>query len=127
MQKLLVALTVVNLALLAFLLTRVPTTAVADASGVLRGRALQITDDQGRVRASIVVHPPSSPGASETVVLRLVDPNGRPSVKIAGSENSAGLSFVGESDSVHVILKAEGPSTSLKLATKDGRQQLIKP
>jgi hypothetical protein len=127
MQKLLVALTLVNLALLGFLLTRVPAAAVADSSGVLRGRALQITDDHGRVRASIVVHGPSSPGASETVVLRLVDPNGRPSVKIAGSESSAGLSFVGESDSAHVILKAEGPDTSLKLATKDGRQQVIKP
>jgi len=134
MQKLLIALTVVNLALLVFLLARVPATAVPDPTGVLRGRALQITDDQGRVRASIVVHPadptfptPSGQGHRETVVLRLVDPNGRPSVKIAGSENAAGLSFVGESDSAHVILKAEGAGTSLKLTTKDGREQLIEP
>ena len=88
MQKLLLALTVVNLALLTFLLMRVPATAVPDPAGVLRGRALQITDDQGRVRASIVVHPadpafpmPSGQGQRETVVLRLVDPNGRPSVR----------------------------------------------
>src|SRR5262245_47598423 len=134
MSKLLIPLTVINLALLVFLLVRVPATAVPDPTAVLRGRGLQITDDQGRVRASIVVHPadptypmPSGHSYAETVVLRLIDPNGRPSVKIAGSENAAGLSFVGETDSAHVILKAEGSDTSLTLTTREGREQLIKP
>ena len=57
----------------------------------------------------------------------LVDPNGRPSVKLAGSERAAGLSLVGESDSTHVILKAEDASASLKLRNQDGQEQLIKP
>ena len=57
-QRLLIALTVVNMGLLIFLLVshRVPALA-NDVAPVVRGRALQIVDDQGRVRASINVLP----------------------------------------------------------------------
>ncbi len=70
---------------------------------------------------------PSGQTAPETVILRLIDANGRPSVKLAMSEQSAGLALVGEADATHVVLKAEGTESSLKLANRDGRQQLIKP
>jgi|SRR5262245_43723739 len=129
--KVLFAVTLLNLALLVLVMAQLGPIAVSNATSVLRGRALEITDAQGRVRASIVVHGPvATPGgamSAETVVLRLIDPNGRPSVKIAGSETAAGLSFVGESDATQIILKAEGAASALKLATKDGRQQLISP
>ena len=129
-QRLLVALTSVNLGLLIFLLAH---TALPDAHGadpVLRGRALEIVDDQGRVRASIKVQPggtASGKAYPETVILRLIDPNGRPSVKLAGSELSAGLSLVGEGDSTYVVLKAEDGTTSLKLTNKAGQEQVVKP
>jgi hypothetical protein len=129
-QRLLVALTLVNLGLLVFMLMHAGAPDAHGAASVLRGRALEIVDDQGRVRVSILVHPGGKANGkahADTVVLRLIDPNGRPSVKLAGSERDAGLSLVGESDSTHVILKAEGPSTSLKLSNKDGQQQLVKP
>jgi hypothetical protein len=129
-QRLLVALTLVNVGLLVFMLMRAGAPDAHGAVSVLRGRALEIVDDQGRVRASILIHPGGTANGkayADTVVLRLIDPNGRPSVKLAGSERDAGLSLVGESDSTHVILKAEGPSTSLKLSNKDGQQQLVKP
>jgi hypothetical protein len=129
-QRLLVALTLVNVGLLVFMLMRAGAPDAHGAVSVLRGRALEIVDDQGRVRASILIHPGGTENGkayADTVVLRLIDPNGRPSVKLAGSERDAGLSLVGESDSTHVILKAEGPSTSLKLSNKDGQQQLVKP
>jgi len=125
-----VALTLVNLGLLVFLLGRA---GLPDAHGdpsVLRGRGLEIVDDQGRVRASIVLHPARTANGkayAETVILRLIDPNGRPSVKLAGSERDAGLSFVGETDSTHVILKAEGARASLTLSDRDGHQRLIEP
>src|SRR5215468_6387089 len=97
-QRLLIALTVANLALLLFLLSaHIGPGLALDAAPVVRGRALEIVDDQGRVRASIQVQPPP-PGKqySESVILRLIDPNGRPEVKIVASEQGAGLSFVGE-------------------------------
>jgi hypothetical protein len=129
-QRLLVALTFVNLGLLMFLLAHAVPPEAHSTESVLRGRALEIVDDRGRVRASIKVQPGGTTDGqayAETVILRLVDPNGRPSVKLAGSERDAGLSLVAESDSIHVVLKAEGAGASLKLTNQDGRVQLIKP
>ena len=129
-QRLLIALTFVNLALLMLLLARAGTPDAHGAELVLRGRALEIVDDQGRVRASIKIQPGGTMSGQpypETVILRLIDPNGRPSVKLAGSEQGAGLSLVGEGDSTYVVLKAEEGSTSLKLTNKAGQEQLIKP
>jgi hypothetical protein len=129
-QKSLVALTLVNLALAALLLAHAATPTVQSAESVLRGRALEIVDDQGRVRASIKIQPGGTANGQaypETVILRLVDPNGRPSVKLAGSAQGAGLSLVAESDSIHVILKAEDASASLKLTNKDGQERLVRP
>lgn len=132
-QRLLIALTVVNLGLLMFLLLPHIGPALANsAAPVVRGRALEIVDDQGRVRASIKVQPaetfkPTGKKYPETVILRLIDPNGRPEVKIVASEQGAGLSFVGDSDATQVLLEADGTDSSLKLTNKDGRQQLVKP
>jgi len=132
-QRLLIALTVVNLGLLIFLLLSHIGPALANSvAPVVRGRALEIVDDQGRVRASIKVQPaetfkPTGKKYPETVILRLIDPNGRPEVKIVASERGAGLSFVGDSDATQVVLAADGADSSLKLTNKDGRQQLVKP
>jgi hypothetical protein len=102
---------------------------------VLRGRALEIVDDQGRVRAMIKVFPASpttlmpdgTMAYPETVLLRLIDSKGGPNVKIAATEDGSAASFVGESNPTHVQVLARGTSTSLKLVNKDGREQLIKP
>ena len=129
-QRLLAALTLVNLGLLVLLLAHAGTPAAQGAEPVLRGRALEIVDDAGRVRASIQIHPAGVANGvayRETVILRLIDPNGRPAVKLAGSERDAGLSLVGEGDSTYVVLKAEDGSTSLKLTNKAGQEQVVKP
>jgi hypothetical protein len=128
--RLLVALTFVNLGLLVFLLGQTRPPDAHSAESVLRGRALEIVDDLGRVRASLKVQPGGTANGQaypETVILRLIDPNGRPSVKLAGSAQGAGLSLVGEGDSTYVVLKAEEGSTSLKLIDKAGQERLIKP
>jgi hypothetical protein len=88
---------------------------------------LEIVDDQGKVRASITVLEASSRLAKTTVVFRLIDPKGRPEVKIAGGQGGAGLSFVGDTDATQVILKAEGGNASLKVQDKDGKLKLIEP
>jgi hypothetical protein len=132
-QRFLIGLTVVNLGLLIFLLlSQIGPALAKNVMPVVRGSALEIVDDQGRVRASIRVQPaetfkPTGNKYPETVVLRLIDPNGRPEVKIAASEEGAGLTFVGDTDATQVLLQADGTDSSLKLTNKDGRQQLIKP
>ena len=130
-QEFLVALTVVNLGLLTFALAQNQRAAAAqDVAPVLRGRAFEIVDEQGRVRASIKLHPAGTANGQpypETVILRLIDPQGRPTVKLGASEQGAGLGLAGAFDSTSITLKAEGPGTSLRMTNKDGRQQLIKP
>jgi hypothetical protein len=56
-QRLLIGLTLVNLALLIFTLSQTRPAAAEGGPPVLRGRALEIVDDRGRVRASIQVLP----------------------------------------------------------------------
>jgi hypothetical protein len=98
LSRLLVALTAVNLAILLFAAVRV-LPKIDEAAPVLRGRALQIVDEQGHVRASISVLPaqtqPNGETYPETVLLRLITERGRPSVKISASEETAGATFAG--------------------------------
>ena len=133
-QRLAIGLTVLNLAILVTVLLRANSAPTPEAP-VLRGRALEIVDDQGRVRAMIKVFPANPTvkmpdgtlGYPETVLLRLIDSKGAPNVKIAATEDGAVVSLVGESNPTHVQVLARGTSPSLKLVNKDGREQLIKP
>jgi hypothetical protein len=129
-QRFAIALTVINLGILFFGLAQNHGAAAQNGpavSPVLRGRALEIVDDQGRVRASITVLEPSSRLPKSTVILRLIDPNGRPEVKITATEQGGELGFIGDSDTTQAHLAADGPNASLKLINKDGKQQVIKP
>ena len=133
-QRFLIALTVVNVASLAISLAR-PGAAADGAAPLLRGRALEIVDDRGRVRASITVFaadpsvkmPDGTTGYPETVLLRLINSKGGPNVKLATTEDGAGLVLGGESNPTHVQVLARGATTSLKLTNKDGQVKLIAP
>jgi hypothetical protein len=125
--RLLVAL---NVLLLGTLATRelAPAFAAGEARDVLRGRALEIVDSQGRVRASLSVLP-AGPQSPETVLLRLITEQGRPSVKISASEPASGVSLAGTSGTkdTYVILEARGNASSLRLRNEDGREQALRP
>jgi len=116
-------------------LFRANSAATPEIAPVLRGRALEIVDDQGHVRAMIKVFPPDpkvkmpdgTTGYPETVLLRLISSKGAPNVKIAATEDGSAVSFGGESNPTHVQVLARGTNTSLKLVNKDGRQQVITP
>jgi len=130
----LVALTLVNLALLlATLGLQLRPASAQGEAPVLRGRGLEIVDAQGRVRASIQVLPASGlPGGeeqAETVLLRLITERGRPSVKIGASEPTSGLSFAGPTGTrdTYVILQSREKTSSLKLRNEDGREQVLSP
>ena len=133
-QPLLVVVTAVNLALVIFTVVYVRSAvAVGEVAPVLRGRALQIVDDQGKVRASINVYPAHTQSNGErypeTVLLRLITEQGRPSVKISASEQLAGLSFAGPTGTreTYVQLLADGTISLLKLKNEGGGERVIEP
>ena len=139
-QRVVLALTLVNLGMMMFLIMHQTAGVKASApESVLRGRALEIVDEHGKVRASIQVIPGgpahradgslTEHGDSfpEGVVLRLIRPDGRPSVKMATTEQGSGLDLSGGADPAYMVLSADGGETSLTLTNKDGRRQVIKP
>jgi hypothetical protein len=134
-QQILLALTVTNAALLMFLLTQPHHTAAQEVAPVVRGRAFEIVDDHGRVRAEIRVFPrdpalkmpDGTTGYPETVLFRLIDSKGGPHVKIAATEDGSAVSLGGASNPTDIQILARGSNTSLKLTNKDGKQELLKP
>jgi hypothetical protein len=133
-QPVLIVLTLVNLALLIFTLGHLhPAVATTEVAPVLRGRALEIVDDRGKVRASINVYPASTQKSGEsypeTVLLRLITERGRPSVKISASEQLAGVALAGPTctKETYVQLGAKGTVSSLNLKNEDGREHVVTP
>ena len=119
------ALTALNLAMLLGIgLTQIlPATA---QTGVLRGSSFELVDSAGRLRASITIQPEVA-GASETVLFRLIQPNGQSAVKISASMTGAGLSFVGGDDESYILLTADGPEGRLKIVEQNKRETVISP
>lgn len=129
-----IGLTLVNLALLVMQVLMQASTAMAKQSGppILRGRALEIVDAQGRIRANILVHGPETVNGvtyPETVLLRLIDPKGGPVVKLTAAANGSAL---GLSDGISggnggVQLYARDTASFVRVVDKSGRTQMIKP
>jgi hypothetical protein len=134
-QRLLTILTAVNLALLGYqvLQPRLAGALTGDVPAVLRGRALEIVDAQGRIRASLAVLPEdpkvmwNGKPYPETVLLRLISAEGRPNVKLGASRMGAGLLIGGESNPTYIQVLAEGGKSTLKLINSDGTERLITP
>jgi hypothetical protein len=134
-QKIASALTLINLTLLVFLVVQNRKAEADNVAPVLRGRELEIVDDQGKVRASLKVYPADpkvkmpdgTTGYPETVMLRLISSKGRPNVKIATTEDGSAMVAGGESDPTYVQILARGANPLVKLVNKEGREQVIKP
>jgi hypothetical protein len=131
--QLLLGLTVTNLVLLGFSLLHPNRVEADNIAPVLRGRALEIVDNSGQVRAEIKVLPAQpnfkmgdgTTGFPETVQLRLITSKGAPNVKLATMEDGSGQ--VLGSGSAYVQILARGNEPFMKILNQDGREQTIKP
>jgi hypothetical protein len=131
-QIALIGLSALNVALLGFNIAQTRA-AHADTGGMLRGRGLQIVDDQGRVRASISVlpanpkdrYPDGRVGSPETVLLRLIDQHGKPNVKIGASEEGGGLGLGGGADPAYARIAPEQGKMALTLTNAAGKDRIL--
>jgi hypothetical protein len=131
MQRIAIAVTVINLVLMVLLFTKMnPATAQEQNKlQVLRGSGLEITDKQGKLRASITFHEQVEQDGKiypAGILLRLINSKGQPSVKIDASEDGGGLSFSNESGG-YIQLLAKESGGFLKIKNADGKEQVIKP
>ena len=135
MQRLSMFLALVNLTLFLCLASQAPHADASSGASILRGKALEIVDDAGRVRASISVFPADpnlklpdgTVGYPESVLLRLTDSRGRPNVKLEVTENGSGLLLMGQANPTNVLIFARGGKTSLSLVDQQGSPRVITP
>jgi hypothetical protein len=131
-QRLAVVVTVVNVVLLVVLFAQFRTAAAQAEPGMLRGRGLEIVDAQGRVRAQIILTDDAATAGKKDggVLLRLIGPNGRPSIKMGASVDGTGMSLAGDPDNRDwdgIQILAKGSGSMIKITNKDGKVGIVKP
>ena len=127
-QRLTIALTTINLALLLLNLVQIRATTAQTVPPILRARALELVDEHNVVRVRLNVK------ESE---LNLFDKNGIIRVKLGAGEDGSGLVLSeGGTDAsrgyVQIIARQTGTpdrpaTTSITLRAADGRQRVIAP
>lgn len=130
-QRLGIGLTFVNAGLLVILLGSQfrSLSAHQGVEPVLRGRALEIVDEQGRVRAQILVHGPETVNGvryPETVLFRMADPTSGPVVKLTASANGSALGLSDDAEG-GIQLYARDTASFVRVVDKRGRERVVKP
>jgi len=128
LQPMVIALTLINLGILGVVVSREQAIAASTAApdGILRGRGLQIVDDNGKVRASITIHPATkqSDGSiyPETVLLRMITSAGRPVVKIASSDDGGGVTLSAAEGLAYAQVLTRGNDPKLVIVDSAGKE-----
>jgi hypothetical protein len=124
-QRLVIGLTVVNaLAMLAFW-SQMQAAAAQAVPDMLRARGLEIVDDRGIVRAQIIVQPNDG-----GVLVRLIDQQGKPLVKLGAGKDGSALMLTGDpvrNDWSGIQVLARPGASTLRLLHPDGKERVIKP
>lgn len=120
-QRFAVALTGINLLLLAVMLAQTGLTAAQSAAPVLRIGALELVDAHGQVRSRLDVEPDGA------VVLRLLDESGTIRVKLAADADGSGLLLANDATEPGVHILATGAGSSLTLRDKNGGETILRP
>ena len=128
MQRVALVLLVLNLVLLALLLTQQRASAAQAIEPVLRARTLELVDAHGRVRSRLNVE------SGGEVVFRLFDQTGTIRVKLGAGEGGSGLVLNDETTEpgVHIVARRAAipgrpKTTSITLTGAGERQRVITP
>lgn len=132
-QRLLITLIVINSVFLLLTIALVRSTTAQTAAPILRGRALELVDERGVVRARLNVK-----GSNGPIELDLFDRRGIVRVKLGTGEDGSGLLLTDEgADSasrsyVQIIARRtataeRAKTTSVTLRRADGRERVITP
>jgi len=121
-NRLAIALTVINLILLIALIAQGRMIASQTIPEVLRVRAFELVDENGRVRAQLNIDETNG-----EVIFRLRDDKETIRVKLGASEEGSGLLLINDLTEPGVHLLAKQDDTSLTLIDQSGAEQVIKP
>ena len=122
LRRLLTVLTIVNFGLLIFLLAQIRPVGAQEVAPVLRTRALEIVDEQGRVRANLKIdHDP------EVTILHMTDQNGRIRVKLGADSDGSGVVLLNNTQAPGIQMKADGRGSVITWTDNAGRAHAVQP
>src|SRR5213595_981055 len=127
------ALTLINLVLAILLIAQLgPVSAQQkqNTSGVLRGRSLELIDSSGKVRTTIQIQPASivnGKSYAQNVIMRLIDTQGKPLVKLGAGEDGAGSLYIDDGTDHGIQLITNKSGNFIRITNADGKEQVIKP
>ncbi len=114
--------------LLILLLVAAQARPAGTSADVLRGRALELHDERGRIRARLDVD------EAGEVVLRLIDQHGTIRVKLGAADHGSALLLLDDATepAVHLIARRTPTSgrpntTSITLRGADAQQRVLRP
>lgn len=119
-QRIAIIFSVFNLLLFVFLLAQTRSTAQQDISPVVRTRAFELVDENGKVRAQINLE------KTGEVVFRLRDAKGTIRSKFAAGESGSGLSMMDDRTEATVQIRANQAGGNMVLIDREGHERLIK-
>jgi len=115
------ALSAVNLAILTGASLQARPAGAQGSEDVLRGRAIELVDERGKIRARLDIEPDGE------VVFRLLDQQGTIRVKLGAGKDGSGLLLANDATEPGVHLLAKATGSSVRVANKDGRERVIAP
>lgn len=119
-QRIAIVFSVLNLLLLFFLLAQVPSTAQQSITPIVRTRAFELVDENGKIRAQIALE------KTGEVVFRLRDAKGTIRTKFSASEDGSGLSLMDDRTDATVQIRAIQSGASIILIDREGNERVVK-
>ena len=119
-QRVAIVLTVLNLLVLVFVVSQDHSSAQPGVAEVLRARAFEIVDENGKVRAQINIE------KTGEAVFRLRDQKGTIRTKIGAGEDGSGLSLMDDRTDATVQIKANKDGGGITLFSHDGQRREVK-
>lgn len=119
-QRIAIVFSIVNLMLMVFLLAQTPSEAQQSITPVVRTRAFELVDDNGKTRAQIDIE------KTGEVVFRLRDENGTIRSKFSGGKGGSGLSMMDDRTEATIQIRAIGTGGSMMVFDRKGNKNEIK-
>jgi len=119
-QRIVIIFSVFNLLFLIFLLNQTRSTAQRDVVPMVRTRAFELVDENGKPRAQINVE------KTGEVVFRLRDAKGIIRSKFGAGESGSGLSMMDDRTEATVQIHSNQAGGNMILIDREGRERTIK-
>jgi hypothetical protein len=119
-QRTAIVFSVINLLLFIFLLAQSTSTAQQDVVPVVRTRAFELVDENGKLRAQINIE------KTGEVVFRMRDEKGTIRSKFSAGESGSGLSMMDDRTEATVQIRSNQAGGNMVLIDREGRERTIK-